>query len=105
MSTARADTSKTGRQTNQHLESAVAEAEQRYVAGNSGSAKLNQNARATMPGGNTRTTLHYGPFPLAIRSAKGSKVTDVDGQQLMSISSMSIRPASSAIPSRRSRRR
>jgi glutamate-1-semialdehyde 2,1-aminomutase len=79
MSSVRADTAKTGRQTNQHLESAVAEAEQRYVAANPGSAKLNQGARASMPGGNTRTTLHYGPFPLAIRSAKGSKVTDVDG--------------------------
>ncbi len=79
MSSLRADTAKTGRQTNQHLESAVAEAEQRYVAANPGSARLNQGARATMPGGNTRTTLHYGPFPLAIRSAKGSKVTDVDG--------------------------
>ena len=79
MSSLRADTAKTGRQTNQHLESAVAEAEQRYVAANPGSAKLNQSARASMPGGNTRTTLHYGPFPLAIRSAAGAKVTDVDG--------------------------
>ena len=40
MSSARADTAKTGRQTNQHLESAVAEAEQRYVAANPGSAKF-----------------------------------------------------------------
>jgi len=79
MSSVRADTATTGRQTNQHLESAVAEAEQRYIAANPGSAKLNQGARSTMPGGNTRTTLHYGPFPLAILSAKGSKVTDVDG--------------------------
>jgi glutamate-1-semialdehyde 2,1-aminomutase len=79
MSSVRADTAKTGRQTNQHLESAVAEAEQRYVAANPESARLNASARATMPGGNTRTTLHYGPFPLAIRSAQGSKVTDVDG--------------------------
>jgi glutamate-1-semialdehyde 2,1-aminomutase len=79
MSSVRADTAKTGRQTNQHLESAVAEAEQRYVAANPESARLNQSARAAMPGGNTRTTLHYGPFPLAIRSASGAKVTDVDG--------------------------
>src|SRR3954463_11702600 len=79
MSTQRADTAISGRQTNQHLESAVAEAEQRYVAANPASAKLNQAARGTMPGGNTRTTLHYGPFPLTMRSAKGSRVTDVDG--------------------------
>ena len=79
MSTASADTFKISRQTNQYLESAVAEAEQRYVAANPGSARLNQRAHATMPGGNTRTTLHYGPFPLYIRTAKGSQVTDVDG--------------------------
>jgi glutamate-1-semialdehyde 2,1-aminomutase len=64
---------------NQTLDSAVAEAEQRYVAGNPNSAKFNQNAKAVLPGGNTRTTLHYGPFPLTIRSAAGSQVTDVDG--------------------------
>jgi glutamate-1-semialdehyde 2,1-aminomutase len=64
---------------NQNLDSAVAEAEQRYVAANPNSARLNQNAKAVLPGGNTRTTLHYGPFPLTIRSASGSRVTDVDG--------------------------
>jgi glutamate-1-semialdehyde 2,1-aminomutase len=64
---------------NQNLDSAVAEAEQRYVAANPNSARFNQNAKAVMPGGNTRTTLHYGPFPLTIRSAAGSRVTDVDG--------------------------
>ena len=64
---------------NQILDSAVAEAEQRYVAANPGSAKFNQSAKAVMPGGNTRTTLHYGPFPLTIRTAAGSRVTDVDG--------------------------
>ncbi len=104
MNTARADTAKTGRQTNQHLESAVAEAEQRYVAGNPASAKQNENARATMPGGNTRTTLHYGPFPLAIRSAKGSKVTDVDGHSYVDFINEHT-AASSDIPSRRSRQR
>src|SRR5215475_1654515 len=64
---------------NQNLDSAVAEAEQRYVAANPNSARFNQSAKAVLPGGNTRTTLHYGPFPLTMRSAKGSRVTDVDG--------------------------
>jgi glutamate-1-semialdehyde 2,1-aminomutase len=64
---------------NQNLDSAVAEAEQRYVAANPNSAWFNQNAKTVLPGGNTRTTLHYGPFPLTIRSAAGSQVTDVDG--------------------------
>jgi glutamate-1-semialdehyde 2,1-aminomutase len=64
---------------NQNLDSAVAEAEQRYVAANPESGRFNRKAKAVLPGGNTRTTLHYGPFPLTIRSAAGSRVTDVDG--------------------------
>ena len=48
MSTVRADAAKTGRQTNQHLESAVAEAEQRYVSANPGSAKLNQDRKSVV---------------------------------------------------------
>lgn len=64
---------------NQNLDSAVAEAEQRYIAANPASARLNADAKGVLPGGNTRTTLHFGPFPLGIRSAAGSRVTDVDG--------------------------
>lgn len=64
---------------NQDLAGAVAEAEARYAAANPGSARLAEAARASMPGGNTRTTLHYGPFPLAMQGGQGSRLTDVDG--------------------------
>jgi glutamate-1-semialdehyde 2,1-aminomutase len=64
---------------NRQLAAAVAEAEERYVRANPESERLNTAAKASLPGGNTRTTLHYSPFPLAIRSAAGAKVTDVDG--------------------------
>lgn len=64
---------------NQHLASALQEAEIRYATANPESARINVTAKGSMPGGNTRTTLHYGPFPLCVRSAAGSKVTDVDG--------------------------
>lgn len=64
---------------NADLRSAVADAEAAYVAANPESARLAALARATMPGGNTRTTLHYSPFPLHIRRGEGARVTDVDG--------------------------
>ncbi|MFO0992623.1 MAG: aminotransferase class III-fold pyridoxal phosphate-dependent enzyme [Hyphomicrobiales bacterium] len=64
---------------NQNLSSALAEAEQRYIAANPKSAKLNAEARANLPGGNTRTTVHFSPFPLYIASGKGSRLTDSDG--------------------------
>jgi len=64
---------------NQNLSSALAEAEQRYIAANPKSARLNAEARANLPGGNTRTTVHFSPFPLYIASGKGSRLTDADG--------------------------
>lgn len=64
---------------NQNLASALAEAEQRYIVANPKSAKLNTEARANLPGGNTRTTVHFSPFPLYIASGKGSRLTDADG--------------------------
>lgn len=64
---------------NRSLEAALAEAEERYVRANPESARLAAVAAASMPGGNTRTTLHYSPFPLALRSGSGATVTDVDG--------------------------
>lgn len=64
---------------NQNLSSVLAEAEQRYIAANPKSARLNAEARASLPGGNTRTTVHFSPFPLYIASGKGSRLTDADG--------------------------
>ena len=79
MATTAANPRTTERQSNQHLGSALTEAEQRYVAANPISAALSSKARAALPGGNTRTTLHYDPFPLVMRGGAGSRVTDVDG--------------------------
>jgi glutamate-1-semialdehyde 2,1-aminomutase len=70
---------------NQSLEAVVAEAEQRYIAANPNSAALNARARGALPGGNTRTTLHYGPFPLHLRGGSGSRVTDVDGHDYIDV--------------------
>jgi glutamate-1-semialdehyde 2,1-aminomutase len=64
---------------NQDLPSALQDAEEAYVRANPESLRLAEVARSTMPGGNTRTTLHYSPFPLAMRSGRGGTLTDVDG--------------------------
>jgi glutamate-1-semialdehyde 2,1-aminomutase len=64
---------------NQDLSSAVREAEERYVAANPESQRLAQLAAQRLPGGNTRTTVHFSPFPLYMASGKGSRLTDVDG--------------------------
>jgi glutamate-1-semialdehyde 2,1-aminomutase len=64
---------------NADLASAAAEAEARYIAANPKSRARAEKAAESMPGGNTRTVLHYGPFPLALASGEGCTVTDMDG--------------------------
>ncbi len=54
---------------------------ERYPA----SAALMERARAVMPGGNTRTTAHYAPFPLAIARADGLFLWDADGNRLIDL--------------------
>ena len=66
-------------QRNQSLAAAVKEAEERYIAANPESQRLAHMAVKHLPGGNTRTTVHFSPFPLYMASGKGSRLTDVDG--------------------------
>ena len=44
-----------------------------------------QRAAAVMPGGNTRTTAHYPPFPLALDRADGPFLWDADGNRLIDL--------------------
>jgi glutamate-1-semialdehyde 2,1-aminomutase len=49
------------------------------------SGALMQRAAEVMPGGNTRTTAHYPPFPLAIDRADGPFLWDADGNRLIDL--------------------
>lgn len=51
----------------------------RYAAANPRSRAAHEAAVAHLPGGNTRTTLFYPPFPLAMATASGCRLTDLDG--------------------------
>jgi glutamate-1-semialdehyde 2,1-aminomutase len=64
---------------NLSLEAAVADAEARYVAANPKSKARFEAAARDMPGGNTRTVLHYDPFPVALVKGEGARLTDLDG--------------------------
>ena len=65
--------------TNADLATALADAEAGYIAANPNSRALAEKAARSMPGGNTRTVLHYTPFPLALAGGEGCRVTDIDG--------------------------
>ena len=51
----------------------------RYPDSQSQSARLHQRAQLVLPGGNTRTTVFHAPYPIYASSAKGCRITDVEG--------------------------
>ena len=52
-----------------------------YTAQNKKSQTAYQQAQRLLPSGNTRSALHWSPYPLTMASGKGSKITDIDGNQ------------------------
>ncbi|KAI1821523.1 class III aminotransferase [Xylaria intraflava] len=61
------------------VEKAYAKAEARYVAANPASRAAHETAVLSLPGGNTRSVLHWAPYPLCIGSAEGYTLRDADG--------------------------
>jgi glutamate-1-semialdehyde 2,1-aminomutase len=67
------------RENNSALEAAAAETERRYVQANPNSRAQFERACEVMPGGNTRSVLHYSPFPLTMERGEGPCLWDADG--------------------------
>jgi glutamate-1-semialdehyde 2,1-aminomutase len=61
------------------LDDAVAEARARYVDRRPISARLHAEAAASLPGGNTRTVLFFGPYPFRVARGWDCHLEDVDG--------------------------
>ncbi|HEV2414624.1 MAG TPA: aspartate aminotransferase family protein [Candidatus Dormibacteraeota bacterium] len=55
--------------------------EETYRRTTPGSRALHEKAVAAMPGGTTRTTTYFDPYPLYIDSGQGCRVWDVDGTE------------------------
>jgi glutamate-1-semialdehyde 2,1-aminomutase len=68
---------------NADIDAALNEAKEQYVARNPLSLARYVEATAVMPGGNTRTVLHYAPFPLAMSRAEGCRLWDMDGHEFV----------------------
>ncbi len=66
---------------NADIDAALADAKQAYVARNPKSLARYIEATAVMPGGNTRTVLHYEPFPIAMAHAEDCRLRDLDGTE------------------------
>ncbi len=63
------------------LDALVVEARDRYGAARPRSAEWARRAAEVLPGGNTRSVLHFDPFPFRIAAAEGSSLVDVDGHR------------------------
>lgn len=70
---------------NSDLEAALAEARDIYTTARPQSAAAHEAARAVMPGGNTRTTLFYTPYPTAMKSGQGCYLEDIDGNKYLDL--------------------
>ncbi len=68
---------------NTSLDAAYAEAAERLAAANPKSRAIQEQAEKAMPGGNTRTVLHYHPFPLRFARGEGCYLWDADGHELV----------------------
>ena len=66
---------------NTTIAAALNEAKEAYVTAAPASLARYVEATTVMPGGNTRTVLHYAPFPLAMARAEGCRMWDVDGRE------------------------
>jgi hypothetical protein len=85
---------------NLSIDAALASLRGQYAKANPQSRLMNEQAQAFLPGGNTRSVLHFDPFPLTMQRGKGAEVWDVT---TISISSESFRLAYMAIATRSSR--
>lgn len=69
----------------QSVDEAVAQARARYAARRPLTAQWHERARASLPGGNTRSTLYHRPFPLRIARAHEAILEDVDGHEYVDL--------------------
>ena len=53
----------------------------RYVAANAGSSAKHEEAKRWLPGGDTRNSIFWGPFPIYVSGANASRIVDVDGNE------------------------
>jgi len=60
------------------LDDAVNDVEKRYVRANPKSEAHYQAATRTMPGANTRSTLHHDPFPVVLVKGEDARISDLD---------------------------
>ena len=67
------------------LDRSVTDARRRYAEQRPTSRDWSDRARAVQPGGNTRSVLHFDPFPFRVATASGRILQDVDGHRYIDL--------------------
>ncbi len=67
------------------VDAALVAARQRYVDANPTSASWARRAADVLPGGNTRSVLHFDPFPFRVATAARQHLVDVDGHRYIDL--------------------
>ncbi len=70
---------------NRSIDDELVEARARYAERRPKSLAVHQRACEVMPGGNTRTVLYHGPFPLRLAHGEGAVATDADGHRYLNL--------------------
>ncbi len=64
---------------------ALAHARERFIAKNPFSQAAYRDALRAMPGGSTRSSVFYTPFPLTMSGGEGCMLTDLDGHSYVDL--------------------
>lgn len=70
---------------NRTIDDELVEARARYAQRRPESLAVHRRASEVMPGGNTRTVLYHGPFPLRLAHGEGAVATDADGHRYVNL--------------------
>ena len=70
---------------NSDVDAALDEARSAFTVRHARSLALHAEAAKAMPGGNTRTTLYFAPFPITLSKGEGCHVWDVDGHRYVDV--------------------
>lgn len=70
---------------NLSMEEALADARALYTEGRPKTRDAHEAAQRHLPGGNTRTVLYHGPFPVRAARGEGAYLHDVDGHRYLNL--------------------
>lgn len=73
------------RELSELVETELAKAKARFSSANPASKEQYEEATRWMPGGNTRSTLFFEPFPLTVAGGEGSRMVDLDGHEYVDL--------------------